>query len=288
MSSRLLPKQSCTRLHHNRFAALFVFLIFAGTPRASAQDIPDTPKGFNQQYQAVFKAYKAGDQKTAQSLLDDFRIPSSWFAETYGPEKGADFDSQYADQHAYFKFITLRKFDDNAGKKGSVHTYLDKGMSAPKPAPAPPPASLIPLPKVQMFSTQATGMVTAIWMDSFIYVDGKFRFFGKGAYPFWDPTRVHLADPCAPKGAPPSGKVISIVDPIYPDEARQKGITGFVRLRVTVATDGSVKAADVISGNPLLVDAAKKAVLQWRYSPFMMCGKPVEMQSDEHVNFPPG
>jgi TonB family protein len=275
-------------LRYIRTLAFLVLLGSAASLGASAQNIPNTPKGFDEQYKEIFKAYKQGDQESAQALLDDFRIPTSWFIETYGPEKGADFDNHYADQHTYFKFITLRKFDDYAGKKGSVRTYLDMGMSAPKPAPAAPPASLKPLPKVQMFTTQAAGTKTADWMDSFIYVDGKFRFFGKGAYPFWDPVRVHLADPCAAKDAPPSGKVIYNVDPVYPEEARQKGIKGFVRMRVTVAPDGSVKDVAIIDGNPLLVDAAKQAVMQWRYSPFMVCGKAVEMQSDEHVKFPPG
>jgi hypothetical protein len=43
----------------------------------------------------------------------------------------------------------------------------------------------------------------------------------------------------------------------------------------------------IIKGNPLLVDAAREAAIQWRYTPFMNCGQPVEMGSFEHVKFPP-
>jgi outer membrane biosynthesis protein TonB len=56
---------------------------------------------------------------------------------------------------------------------------------------------------------------------------------------------------------------------------------------VTVATDGSVKNIQIASGSPLLVDAAKQAVMQWRYSPFMNCGQPVEMRTVEELTFPP-
>jgi hypothetical protein len=110
--------------------------------------------------------------------LDEFRIPSSWFAETFGPDKGAEFDKLYADQHALFKFMTLRGFELSAGNKGSVHTSPSKDMSAPKPAPAAPPASLKPIPEIQMFSIQAAGVRNADWTDSFIYLDGKLTPLG--------------------------------------------------------------------------------------------------------------
>jgi hypothetical protein len=48
-----------------------------------------------------------------------------------------------------------------------------------------------------------------------------------------------------------------------------------------------VKNIQIASGSPLLVDAAKQAVMQWRYSPFMNCGQPVEMRTVEELTFPP-
>jgi protein TonB len=39
------------------------------------------------------------------------------------------------------------------------------------------------------------------------------------------------------------------------------------------------------SGHPLLVNAAKEAVLQWRYRPTILNGEPVEVISDIIVNF---
>jgi TonB family protein len=251
---------------------------------ADSRPAVDSPKGFDGQYKEVVSAYVAGDEKSVQLLLDEFRIPSSWFAETFGPEKGDELENQYRDQHTYFKFITLRKFEEYKVKKASsIHTYSMNGVS-PKPAPAPPPAVLKPLPKIQGFQI---GTSAAAWLDSFIFVDGKFRFFGKGAYPFWDPVRVHLADPCSGIGVSTTGGILHKVAPVYPAEAQSKHVQGFVRMRVTVATNGSVKAVEIVDGDPLLVEAAKQAVMQWRYTPFVMCGKIVEMQSMEHVKFPP-
>src|SRR4029077_6606214 len=129
------------------------------------------PKGFDEQYKDIVSAYVAGDEKSAESLLDEFRIPSSWFADTIAPEIGEELENQYRDQHTYFKFITLRKFEEYKVKKASsIHTYSMKGFSTPKPASASQPMSLKPLPPIQRFQIRASG---AAWMDSFIYVDGK-------------------------------------------------------------------------------------------------------------------
>src|SRR5262249_50380370 len=104
-------------------------------------------------------------------------------------------------------------------------------------------------------------------------------------YPFWDPARIRLADPCAKPGEQTGGALIHRVEPVFPEEAKRKGIQEFVRMRVTVAQDGTVKVVEIVSGDPELVDAAKQAVMQWRYTPFMNCGRPVEMRSMEHVKF---
>ncbi|MCX7382075.1 MAG: energy transducer TonB [Alphaproteobacteria bacterium] len=57
--------------------------------------------------------------------------------------------------------------------------------------------------------------------------------------------------------------------PTYPREAALLGQQGTVTLRIHVAADGTVTAVDVTesSGYPLLDQAARKAILAWRYSP---------------------
>lgn len=60
-------------------------------------------------------------------------------------------------------------------------------------------------------------------------------------------------------------KVKSKVEPTYPDIARRMGLTGTVKLQVTVAANGSVKETKVIGGPPILVNAAVEAVKKWRF-----------------------
>jgi len=64
------------------------------------------------------------------------------------------------------------------------------------------------------------------------------------------------------------------VDPEYPPLARAAHISGTVQLRAIIARDGTVRELRVVSGNPLLVEAARAAVLQWRYRPTLLAESP--------------
>jgi len=60
-------------------------------------------------------------------------------------------------------------------------------------------------------------------------------------------------------------KVLSRVLPAYPELARRTNVSGTVKLDALVASDGKVKATEVIGGNPILVQAAVDAVRKWRF-----------------------
>ncbi len=80
-------------------------------------------------------------------------------------------------------------------------------------------------------------------------------------------------------------KVIKWAQPIYPEEAKQKGIDGRVILQVIVDENGTVIGEDVIKGDLLLHQAAVNAVRQWRYSPVLIEGKAVPVAVFQKVDF---
>jgi TonB family protein len=55
--------------------------------------------------------------------------------------------------------------------------------------------------------------------------------------------------------------------PEYPDIARRLNLTGTVQVQAVVKADGSVKEVKVVGGHPLLADAVRRAVMQWKYQP---------------------
>jgi protein TonB len=79
--------------------------------------------------------------------------------------------------------------------------------------------------------------------------------------------------------------LINRVDPVYPILAKATHTSGEVKLRATIATDGSIKDLQVVSGHALLVQAAISAVRQWRYRPTRLNGEPVEVETFITVNF---
>lgn len=72
-------------------------------------------------------------------------------------------------------------------------------------------------------------------------------------------------------------KLIHRVDPVYPATARQARVQGVVVMEAVIGTDGSVDRLRVISGHPLLNQAALEAVKQWKYKPTLLNGDPVEV-----------
>lgn len=79
--------------------------------------------------------------------------------------------------------------------------------------------------------------------------------------------------------------IITRVQAIYPEEARKDHISGTVRLHIIVGKDGRVMQIEVVSGHPLLQQAAIEAVRQWRYKTTMLNEQSVEVDSTVDMIF---
>jgi TonB family protein len=102
--------------------------------------------------------------------------------------------------------------------------------------------------------------------------------------------------PSANAGAAPPARVrvggnvqqnllISQPPAVYPPLAKQARIQGVVKLNATIAKDGTMQHLEVVSGHPLLTQAAMDAVRQWVYKPTLLNGQPVEVMTEIDVNF---
>lgn len=79
--------------------------------------------------------------------------------------------------------------------------------------------------------------------------------------------------------------MIHRVAPAYPDLAKRAGVSGTVILSAMVAKDGSVTKLKLVKGSQLLAAEAIRAASQWRYSPFILDGKPIEVQTQIVMDF---
>ncbi len=82
-----------------------------------------------------------------------------------------------------------------------------------------------------------------------------------------------------------AAKLVHQVTPVYPPLARQARISGIVRLEAVISRSGLIESLQVMSGHPLLTQAALDAVRQWVYQPTLLNTVPVEVLTQIDVNF---
>ena len=81
------------------------------------------------------------------------------------------------------------------------------------------------------------------------------------------------------------GMLLAKPSPIYPAIARAARVEGTVILQATISKTGSIEGLRVVSGHPMLRQAAIDAVQNWRYRPYLLNGDPVEVETTINVIF---
>jgi TonB family protein len=90
--------------------------------------------------------------------------------------------------------------------------------------------------------------------------------------------RVHLSAGAA--------QIISRpVEPNYPLLAKQMKVQGAVVLEALIGRDGNIQDLHILSGPTILSAAAREAVKQWRFKPYLQSGEAVETEARITVNF---
>lgn len=81
------------------------------------------------------------------------------------------------------------------------------------------------------------------------------------------------------------GKLLLRVAPVYSPIAKAARIQGTVVLEAVIGKDGLLNSITVVSGPPLLQQAAIDAVKQWKYQPYLLGGEPVEVKTTLNIAF---
>jgi TonB family protein len=109
-----------------------------------------------------------------------------------------------------------------------------------------------------------------------------------------EPSRAHnqaMDVPAVGLPAPPSAErridayLLYRVEPLYPQEAREKRIEGTVTLHLFIGTDGRVHSVRELDGPGPLIPAALAAVREWRFIPALLNGQPVDSEQNTSVEF---
>ncbi len=273
---------------------LFVTATQARTPPTS---YPDSPDGFREQLESLISTYKSGNLTAFRAELDTLAIPNAhdWIASHFFPADVAKLQRDYPLSMAGFQRHLTWVVENASHLPGWDMTVTPSEL--PKPPAAIGKESVVPVPadpvNVENFRygpAHSEDNTKHSWVNSFVYMDGRFRYAG-GTYPFWAEELQGIRGYQASPSTGPvinhvsAARVLHKVAPEYPNDARKAHVEGVVRLHAIIGKDGSIKDLSVISGDPLLTEAAMKAVRQWRYQPVLINGEPVEVDTTVDVIF---
>ncbi|MFC6647227.1 energy transducer TonB [Granulicella cerasi] len=82
-----------------------------------------------------------------------------------------------------------------------------------------------------------------------------------------------------------AGLLLAPIQPVYPAIAKAAGQSGTVRVVATISAAGRVENARAVSGPVMLQAAAVDGVRTARYRPYMLNGKPTEVEATFEINF---
>ncbi|MGA9801521.1 MAG: TonB family protein [Terriglobales bacterium] len=106
-----------------------------------------------------------------------------------------------------------------------------------------------------------------------------------------DLEKALVATPALPQlGVPVSqgtagGVLVHKVQPLYPAEARRMHVQGDVVIDAVVTAQGQVNDLKLVSGDPMLAQAAMDAVRRWRYTPYSLNGQPIPKETRITISF---
>jgi TonB family protein len=101
------------------------------------------------------------------------------------------------------------------------------------------------------------------------------------------PSKPPIAQPERVKAASgvTTGLLIRKVNPIYPQDARAAYIQGTVVLRAEISKAGDITDLELVDGPIELAGYAVAAVRQWKYTPYLLMGQPVIVDTQVQVNY---
>jgi TonB family protein len=239
----------------------------------------DTTADFQRFLQDILDATKKGDKQRVASLLKSSEVPNcdAWLHQMYKTDSAGSWmslcesktrRSQEKSMKELFagfakeggEFSTRKVNDNPRGGDGGLESGMVHGGNEP-----------LEVYFASWRSPNQSKEAKGEPIGYFYFLDGGFRWNSLVSFP-----KIKIGNA---KIVP--AKLIKNVEPVYPADAAAQHISGTVRVYYVIGGDGAVYNAHALSGeglseDPSLRKAAEDAVLQWRYQPATMDGKPIQ------------
>jgi TonB family protein len=237
-------------------------------------------------------AARAGDQAKLEEIARNLIIPDYelWFKAMFG-EEGAKLGEAYGSRLDETEKQYPKLFEWLAKQEGEL--VIEDLKTLPKRSDNWCGQTLanalqgdVVLYRVSVGAGDSTGLKSGRVAGYFVLVGGAYRRLDcqlLGLRP--EAGGVAGSSPLRIAANVQAAKIIKRIQPEYPEDARRTRISGTVRLHAVIGKDGGIKELEVVSGHPMLKDAAVNAVKQWRYQPTLINGEPVDMDKTIDVIF---
>lgn len=262
---------------------------------AAIPSYPDSPAGLEKLIKDMLKIQKEEDAKDLSAYTQSLILPdpAKWFTATFGDEMGGELAAAYDRTRIDLPL----SFPDSLAKLrskhvGSPHATRFTDSCNPNASDTEYPLLLRRVDAQPLYDVRFDAGSQYFSVKYFAYVDGAFRWLGSFQL---RPPEFHI--PKTKDGADLSAtalkvagnviraKIIKQVQPAYPPDALYHRMQDTVLLHALIDADGSVQDLQVLQGACSFADASLKAVHQWRYSPTMLNGQPVKVDTTITVNF---
>jgi TonB family protein len=245
-------------------------------PSVSGATYPNSPDGLKQFITDIFAAMESGDNDKASALLSTLEISdhTAWFMNNFGPAEGPRLDAEYTvlagkpnTIRGHFKYaLGNGRTELTVEEVADYNSGLDRAITDAMAQPFPIYSVKGSSPKEQF----------PVFIGYFYYADAGFRFIDPNVFQALStapPMPIRVGGPVQ------AGRLIHEVVPVYPFEARAKGVQGTVVLHAIIGKDGKIKDLQPVSGDPLLIPAAIDAIAKWEYQPYLLNGMPIEVDT---------
>jgi TonB family protein len=258
-------------------------------PTQAGDMYPDSPAGLQHFIEALLGAIKNSDNAKVDSLWRSAILPAhaAWFTTIFGEKEGASLEANYAKNLANTSYAPGKAYTFTASLDQVKVLVLPLAQAAVSRPDSWAKAIHVSLKEeVQAFRVEAVsaGSTSSIMLGYFFYVAGGFREVDELVFGSLAAAKQSRLLPYI-SAAQAQMLLLQSTQPVTP-HLSVRGTSNTVILDVIIDVAGQVRSASILSGDLVLGNAARAAVLTWRYRPYIQNGRAVDVETTVTITFP--
>lgn len=246
-------------------------------------EYPDTAEGLENLMNEMLRLDRSGDRKTLAVYAKSLELPDgdAWYSRAFGAEAGSQFAEQTAPmrnnaEHEAVNMIGTMQREGLVGVKAVKFTAACNDDATSEEYPI----LILRQHQETLYDVRFRDSARQTIWGFFVYADGGFRYAAM-------PQRMKLRDVLGPPAqgrlkvdaSVQAGKLIRKAAPDFSRLKNSSNTSRHVVLHAIIGKDGSVRDVSLLEGACGPSEVVINAFRQWLYSPTLVNGEPVELET---------